>query len=219
MATDWFLWQLADSGFPAGGFAHSWGLEAARQKGELRGASDLRRLLSEIVWQAAFAGLPLVNAAHRRPEDLPALDARCESFLVNHVANRASRTQGRALLSTCEKSFPGPALARLASEEKGLKRHYAPIFGAGLGALGCDLPQTQRLYLYLALRGALSAAVRLSVVGPHEAQKLQAECSSTLDEALSRCASLDVEDLAQVSPLMDLIQATHDDLYSRLFQS
>ena len=219
MASDWFLWQLADSGFPAGGFAHSWGLEAARQRGDLRGASDLSRLLKEIVWQAGYAGLPLVNAAHRRPETLAALDARCEAFLVNHVANRASRTQGRAFLSTCEKSFPSPALAWLVSEEKELRRHYAPIFGAASAALGVDLPQTQRLYLYIALRGALSAAVRLSVVGPHEAQKLQADSTATLDEALARCAGLDVDDLAQVSPLMDLIQATHDSLYSRLFQS
>jgi urease accessory protein len=219
MASDWFLWQLADSGFPAGGFAHSWGLEAARQTGELRGPEELRRLLREIAWQAGYAGLPLVNAAHRRPREIAALDARCEAFLTNHVANRASRTQGRAFLSTCAKSFPGPGLARLEEEQRGLKRHYAPVFGAALAALGCDLAQAQKLYLHLALRGALSAAVRLSVVGPHEAQGLQAECAPILDAVAERCAALDAADLAQVSPLMDMIQAGHDELYSRLFQS
>ena len=37
----WLLWQLADSAFPTGGFAHSGGLEAAWQHGEVRNRNDL----------------------------------------------------------------------------------------------------------------------------------------------------------------------------------
>ena len=31
METNWVIWQLVDSGFPSGGFAHSGGLEATMQ--------------------------------------------------------------------------------------------------------------------------------------------------------------------------------------------
>src|SRR5450432_522762 len=50
---DWLLWQLADSAFPTGGFAHSGGLEAAWQHGEIRGAEDLASFLEAYMCQVA----------------------------------------------------------------------------------------------------------------------------------------------------------------------
>ncbi|MDB5296990.1 MAG: putative urease accessory protein UreF, partial [Phycisphaerales bacterium] len=40
-AADWLLWQLVDSAFPTGGFAHSGGVEAAWQHGRLRDGDGL----------------------------------------------------------------------------------------------------------------------------------------------------------------------------------
>src|SRR4051812_567897 len=106
----WLLYQLADAAFPAGGFAHSAGLEAAMQLGEVR---DLRAFTEEALWQAGLCALPFVLAAHRAPAEIEAIDARCHAFLLSHVANRASRAQGRAFASTCARIFALPALARL----------------------------------------------------------------------------------------------------------
>src|SRR5438270_9320121 len=39
--SDWVIWQLVDSAFPGGGFAHSAGLEAALQLGEINGRAGL----------------------------------------------------------------------------------------------------------------------------------------------------------------------------------
>src|SRR5258705_145761 len=60
---DWLLWQLADSAFPTGGFAHSAGLEAAWQHGEIRTAAELRQWLVSSLDQVAGTALPFVNAA------------------------------------------------------------------------------------------------------------------------------------------------------------
>ena len=216
--SDWVTWQLADSAFPAGGFAHSSGLEAAWQAGEVGDADSLRQFALDSIVQAAHAALPLVNAAYADPDRIEALDALCDAFLSNAVANRASRAQGRAWLAACASAWPCAALRAL-EERPQLACHLAPMFGAATRAIGCPHQIAQKLCLQLAVRGVFAAAVRLGIVGPYAAQRLQAGCAGDLDRALERCAELTEQDVAQTAPRIDLRQATHDRLYSRLFQS
>ena len=77
----------------------------------------------------------------------------------------------------------------------------------------------QKIVLYGTARGVLSAAVRLGIAGSFEAQRMQYECSPWLDRIADRCSALSIDDLAQTAPVLDLLQAGHDRLYSRLFQS
>jgi urease accessory protein len=220
MTTPWLLWQLADSAFPAGGFAHSFGLEAAWQQGEISAAS-LPAFVADVVGQAGQGSLPFVAGGHDNPIDFPAVDQRCEAFLRNAVANRASRVQGRAWLGTVERSFPTPAVRQLCGliRSTGGPKHFAPTFGAMLGSLDVDRRETSRLFLYGVARGTFSAAVRLGIVGTMDAQRMLGECGSALDRALERSGGLSIDEAVQTAPLIDLWQASHDRLYSRLFQS
>jgi len=220
MPSAFLLLQLADSAFPAGGFAHSGGLEAALQAGEVHGCASLGRFARDAIWQAGHGALPLLSAAHASTEGWALADARAETFLVSSVASRASRTLGRAFLETSARVFrrevtPLRELARA----QGLMGHHAPAFGAVLRALGQPLPQAQALFLSAAARSVLSAGVRLGLAGTTEAQALLAQLAPALDAALDACAGLPLEALAQTSPLAELLQGTHDRLYSRLFQS
>lgn len=214
----WTLLQLADSAFPTGSFAHSAGLEAAAQAGEVQGPDGVRRFARGAIWQAGFGALPLVRAAFADLGALPSLDARADAFLANHVANRASRTQGRAFLSTAARVFP-ERIAPLQAAAAGLRLHLAPVWGAAMSALEIGLADAQRVFLWSTARNVLSASVRLGLAGTHEAQALLAGLGPLLDEVHAACGELAVEDLAQPAPLADLLQGTHDRLYSRLFQS
>ncbi|HTS79942.1 MAG TPA: urease accessory UreF family protein [Myxococcaceae bacterium] len=208
----WRLLHLADSAFPTGGFAHSGGLEAAAQGGE---AADVLAFVRAALWQAGFGALPLLRDAWLEPAALPRLDARADVFLANHVANRASRTQGGAFFSTCARVFPHQALALPA----GLCMHLAPLWGVAFRALEMTLDDARHLFLWSTARGVLSAGVRLGLAGTYEAQRMLAELGPTLDGVAARCAALGSDDLAQPAPLLDLLHATHDRLHSRLFQS
>ena len=218
--TDWLIWQLADSAFPTGGFAHSFGLEAAWQQGEVNGGS-LSRFVRDAVAQAGQGGVPFLLAAHDDPGALQAIDERCDVFLRNQVANRASRVQGRAWIGTIERAFPRPDVRALcdAVRARPMARHYAPLFGATLKALDVDRQEAARLFLFGVCRGTLSAAVRLGIVGTTDAQRLLAERAHDLDRTLASSVTLSLDEAAQTSPLADIWQASHDRLYSRLFQS
>jgi urease accessory protein len=220
--SDWLLWQILDSAFPTGGFAHSAGLEAAWQHGEVRNRAELLSFLETNLTQLGHAGLPLVTAAHAEPERLREFDDLCNAFLTNHVANRASRAQGKAFLTAVERIFVEvPASTCSWNMWKGGLQfsHFAPIFGACLRRLGVSRETTIRMFFFNHLRAMLAATVRLNIVGPMEAQVLQHRLSMKAEEILSRCGWLTVDDLAQTSPLLELWQGAQDRLYSRLFQS
>ena len=210
---DWLLWQLADSVFPAGGFAHSSGLEAAWQHGEIRNRTELAGLLETSLWQFGHSSLPFFNLAHLEPPQLEAIDLRCDAFLSNHVANRASRLQGRAFLSSAEKIFPS---VKISPPPCG---HLAPVFGVATRSLGLKRNRGARLFLFLHLRGLVSAAIRLGIVGPMEGNALLHRFGPIARGILVQCNALAIEEVAQTAPLLEIWQGTQDRLYSRLFQS
>jgi urease accessory protein len=192
------------------------------QLGEVTGPSSLERFLLHHLEQAGTGALPVVTTAHVLRDDIREVDRRYDAFLTNHVANRASRAQGRAWLTAASAAFGGAALCELrarAREDEGFCGHFAPMFGAVAALLEVALEDAQRLFLFLHFRGLVSSAVRLSLVGPLEAQAMQHRLSDAVESVRERCSMLGEEDIASAAPLLDLLQGYQDRLYSRLFSS
>ena len=217
--SDWLAWQVVDSAFPVGVFAHSWGLEAAWQAGHVPDPEALRQFLHASIQQTGYGGLPLLRAAHHAPEKWEGLDELAEAFLLNPVTNRASRVQGRTLVATAARVWPSEEAATLRARAKAGHAHVAPLSGVVFRFIGLTAETASKVMLFGTARGVLSAAVRLGLVGSYQAQRMQRDATSCLDETLDQCRGLDPEDVCQTAPILDLLQAGHDRLYSRLFQS
>jgi urease accessory protein len=212
----WLFLQLADSAFPTGGFVHSGGLEAAVQL-RLVDQACLESWLAEALEAAAHAALPLVGAAHQQPERILEWDALAEAWLWNPPANRASRAQGQAWLTTTHAAFPTAGLDDLKRQLRAAASpgHQAPILGAILARLGLSLEESRRLALFLHLRALISTAIRLGLMGPLEAQGMQHRLAPALEAAAALAVPCDA--MATVAPLSELAHLHHDRLYSRLF--
>jgi urease accessory protein len=143
-----------------------------------------------------------------------AADEANEVFLSNHVANRASRAQGQAFLMAAEATLNSSECAAL--REQLPYAHVAVAFGA---ALPFELDDVRQLFLFGAVRGALSALVRLGALGPLRAQRLLYELHPHLNAVLAATRGRSIDEATSISPLLELAQASHDRLYSRLFQS
>ena len=218
---DWLVWQLVDTAFPSGGFAHSAGLEAAVQWGELEPSGRLDLFLRESLVQASYGAIPIIGALHRQQQSFRELDWLNEALLSNHVANRASRKQGRALLASAIVTFDLPGLKSLQQTigDAALPSHQVPVWAAVTEVLEISLEQAARMFLFQTLRSLISSAVRLHVIGPLAGQALQNQvgpyCETLVESGLTR--SLD--EISQTAPLLEMLQGTQDRMYSRLFQS
>jgi urease accessory protein len=213
---DWLIWQWIDSAFPTGGFAHSSGLEAAWQQGEIGQREDVVLFVEASLEQCGHAALPFVGAAFDSPVEFLPIDSLCDVFLTNHVANRASRAQGRAFLNAAERLFPF-VVKKLKSEA--VYAHLPPVWGACLRGLEVKRETAIRMFFFNHLRCILAAAVRLNILGPMEAQIMQQRTSETAEDVIKKCEMLGLGDIAQTVPLLELWQGAQNRLYSRLFQS
>ena len=185
----------------------------------IRDAVALERFLSAAVQQTGYGTLPLLGGAYRDPEQWPAHDELAEAFLLNPVSNRASRVQGRTLAATAARVWPSRAMCEIQARVEGGHAHVAPLSGLVFRALGLPCDTAKAVTLFGTARGVLSAAVRLGIVGSYQAQQLQHEVGPWLDTILVRCRELIPTDVCQTAPILDMLQAGHDRLYSRLFQS
>jgi urease accessory protein len=100
-------------------------------------------------------------------------------------------------------------------------------FGVAWGAVcsGCEeqleLEDVCFVFLFSHAKAVLSAAVRLGVIGPYQAQALLAskETRADIKAALEVGRGLSVEEVGQAVPTLDLYQGRHELLYSRVFNS
>ncbi|GAA5841614.1 hypothetical protein JCM11251_004232 [Rhodosporidiobolus azoricus] len=127
-----------------------------------------------------------------------ATDQLCESLTLNHVARRASVTQGAAFLALYERAFAPPSGAGEGQEkvrevvkrlreqvrrtaagreegEAGEGRAYGHMtvsYAVLTAAVGLRIGAALPLLLFLHARSLLSSAVRLNTIGPYLAHRM-----------------------------------------------
>lgn len=214
------LMQFADSGFPIGGYAFSFGLEAAAQLPALQSEEGLERYIRLYARQLVAGDWPFVLTAWEAPcaEASARVVAAYDAFLLGPGPRRASLTLGHNFMRVLKPLHPEVEPLFASYRKNQWPRHYTPLFGGAMGLLGCEQKPLFDLYLFCAVRDQLSAAIRLNRIGPLAASAMQSRLLRGLD-ALYEQAPHDLSAATRPAPFVEMMQLCQPQLYSRLFQS
>jgi len=183
--------MLADARFPAGGHAHSGGLEGAVTDGAVTDVGSLELFLRGRLATAGVVAAGLAAAACARAGQ-PAggwagLDAEADARAPSPAQRDASRRQGRALLRAARAAWPAPGLDELARAAR--PPHHAVVLGVTAAAAGTGPAEAALVAAYLAVTGPATAAVRLLALDPIEVSAALARLSPAIEAAAARGAA------------------------------
>jgi urease accessory protein len=214
------LLLLADGRFPAGGHAHSGGVEAAVVSGRVTGIDTLGVFLAGRLTTAGRVAAALAAAACSGAHDVAALDAEAAARIPSPALRAASRTQGRQLLRTAR-----AVLRRELGLPAGVDELHYPVAMGVVSAATDDVGpiDAARWAAYDAISGPAGAAVRLLGLDPFAAWGLVAELLPEADEIAAAAAARARRPLAQLpccaAPLLDIGAEQHATQEVRLFAS
>lgn len=202
--------------FPVGGFAYSGGLERAVADGLVNDAEGLRQ------WIAAT----LLHGTGWNDAVLLAEAARCSSALelaeladlALCLAGSAERYaeilgMGRAFLEAA-RAWPHPALSALPEETP-----YSVAVGAVVGAHRIAPDKAIAAFLNALASQAVSAGIRLSVLGQRQGVALLSGLETEIAAIASRAAGSTLEDLGSATILAEIAAIRHETQPVRLFRS
>jgi urease accessory protein len=211
------LFQLFDSQFPVGAFAHSGGLETYGQAGA--GLAELRELLVIQIdngWgRAELAGASLAwTAAGESASALSRLAVRLSAHKTIPSIHEASVRLGRRTLTLLERLYP-----RLTSLTAIEPPHHAVVLGAAARALAFPLRQFLVAYAHSLIAASVAAATRCMPISPAQGQELIVELQPALAAAASRAVDATEDDFFTCTPGLDIRCYQQAGLTTRLFQS
>jgi len=213
------LMHLADSALPVGGFAFSNGLEAAVKSGMVASQADLSSYLKTALRQWTAFDIPFLNSLYA--DGPPELLQRYDLMMLSPSMRKGSIAQGRGWLRIFRELFPNHSTDRIKAQFKdaGVPLHWMPLMVLTLKSVGATLAQVRELFMFVQLRDQLSAAVRLGLLGPSRAQRLQSELESSMDGELQLASEKTAPEAVRIAPGLDMAQMLQPSLYSKLFQN
>jgi urease accessory protein len=212
--------QNADSFFPAGGIAFSWGLETLIADGLMRDAAQVEAfVLGQLEQRWNVADRPALVAAHGAVslERVREIDEHVEATTLASELREGSRRAGASLLTVHARLGTAGAQSYQDAVRAGRAHGHLPVVqgwlwrGAGMSELAAQTVSAHTLCVSL-----LGAALRLGAIGHLHGQRILLQARATMVELL-RTPALALEDMYNCVPATEIASMRHETQASRLF--
>jgi urease accessory protein len=223
------LLQWCDSFFPAGGYAHSFGLEEAVRDGTVREAEGLFRSIRSKLIHSVFPGECVVlrtsyeAALQQDLVTVSRLDEQGIAMRLPMEFREGGRAMGRRWIQMTADLYPSPWTLRCldALKEGKLRGDPSVAFALAGAAAGRALLPTVVGYLYGIASGQVSAGLRLLPIGQGEGQRILSRLWKEICEERGLEAILLERGATPASfqPALEIRAMRHETAEMRLFQS
>lgn len=213
--------QYADSFFPSGSIAFSWGLETLRADGEIVSTEQVAQFLEgQLVHRWASFDTPVLVAAMRaggKFDRLADLDDLVEAMTLATELRESSRRAGASLLKVhVGLGTPGAAEYRQRIVEGKARGHLPVVQGLLWNATGLSEEACRAVSAHTLCTGIVGAALRLGMIGHLDAQRILLQVRPILVELL-RLPAGQAEELYAYAPHAEIAAMRHEVQDSRLF--
>ncbi|HEY7826385.1 MAG TPA: urease accessory protein UreF [Candidatus Acidoferrales bacterium] len=229
MNTDSFLslLQFSDGLFPAGAYAHSFGLESCVQSGEVRDAEGVSEFLrSYLEFSAGPTDAVAAVCAWRagKAGDLGecfALDERLDARKAASETRNASRQMGRQTLRVATHMMRQRLLVEFfaAAENDSTPAHHAVAFGLVGSAYDWPAEEMVSAYLFSSAAALVGASLRLMPLGQLAGQRILGGARPWIAQLASKIPDLREDDMWTFAPSLEIAAMRHATLDARLFRS
>jgi urease accessory protein len=221
------LLQFTDGLFPAGAYAHSFGLECSVQSGEVRDAAGVEAFLRAYLEGCAGPtdAVALLCASRAATSNnlanCLALDEMLDAMKTPSELRDASRQMGRQTLRVAThlpcNSFLEEFGNAVANEIT--PGHHAIVFGTIGGRLGWDALEMAGAYLYSTSAALVGAALRLLPLGQLAGQRILWSVSPLIATLAGDAQNKNEQDMWSFAPALEIASMRHALLDARLFRS
>lgn len=207
--------------FPIGSFAYSQGLETAVDQGCVHDNATLREWLSAVVRHGSVKNDLIVMSLVVRAESRSDIEELAElSAALQPSAERANEAvdQGRSFVAAYRAGWYDQETVQDIFAE--LEQITFPVaLAIAVRAHRLDLTATLEAYAIAFCNNLLSAAIRLSVIGQFDGQRLIANLVPTIRDVTHTAAHATADDLGSATYGADLASMLHETQTTRLFRS
>jgi len=210
--------------FPVGGFAFSHGLEWAAERGWIKDRETLAVWLTDLVEHGTIGNdqILLCAAWHAtvRRDASTLREAIDLALALQPSAERRLEavTQGGAFMNQIEASWPCAVVSWFRGIHDG-EIAYCTAVGVAAAGHGIALEVVLLPYGLAVIGNLVSAAVRLSVVGQTDGQRVLAGLVPEIDRISRRSLTATPADLGGACWRSDLASLQHETQFTRLFRS
>ena len=221
------LLQFADGLFPAGAYAHSFGLEYYAQCGEVCDAAGVERFLrtyleGTVAPTDAVAALCALRMA--KTEDLAsyiALDETLDAMKTVSELRDASRQMGRQTLRVANHLLGHPLLSDFAEAARNERTpaHHPVVMGIIGGVMAWPPVEMIAAYLYSTSASLVGAALRLMPLGQLAGQRILWNIRPLIAQLAAEVQGKTEDDMWTFAPALEIAGMRHANLDARLFRS